>query len=171
MKRTILISVLVFSFVFPDPANASPVREPQIYTDGIIHSVPTFREPAQSLKQIEPKSIEPMELKVPTLTLQQSSIHNSNRFVWGWCTYFAQSQRMDKQFSGNATDWIRFSNGTSPKIGAVAVNTYVAGGLGHVAIVVDISGDKVLVRHMNYKGFGVISEDWTPLSYWSGYIY
>lgn len=96
---------------------------------------------------------------------------STNGFEWGWCTYYAQSQRMDKKFRGNAGEWMAFVNGYKPKIGSVAVNTSAAGGLGHVAIVVVIKGDRVLVRHMNWAGFGVISTDWTNKSYWSGYIH
>lgn len=92
-------------------------------------------------------------------------------FSKGQCTYYAQLSRPDKSFRGNAGTWIRFANGTAPKIGAVAVNTWAAGGLGHVAIVVAIDKDRVLVRHMNYKGRGVLSEDWMSTTYWRGYIY
>lgn len=93
--------------------------------------------------------------------------YTANRFEWGWCTFFASQQRPDLAVTGNAADWIRWSNSTTPRVGAVAVNT---SGLGHVAIVLDFNASQVLVRHMNWHGFGVISEDWIPLSYWSGYI-
>lgn len=96
--------------------------------------------------------------------LAGSSVGN---FEWGWCTWFAQSQRPDKVFSGNASDWIRFADSTQPVVGAIAVNTQ---GLGHVAIVIGVESDRVKVRHMNWQGFGVVSEDWISRSYWSGYI-
>ncbi len=101
----------------------------------------------------------------------RSGAVSGNRFVWGWCTWFASQQRPDLPVSGNARNWIRWSNSTTPNVGAVAVNTSAAGGLGHVAIVIGLDGNRVKVRHMNYKGFGVVSEDWTNKSYWSGYIY
>lgn len=93
-----------------------------------------------------------------------------NGFEWGWCTWYAQSQRMDKKFRGNAKDWMAFVNGYTPKVGAVAVNTNAAGGYGHVAIVIGIKGSQIKVRHMNWAGFGVVTEDWIDKSYWSGYI-
>ena len=92
-------------------------------------------------------------------------------FDWGWCTYHAQALRPDKLFAGNARDWMVFVNGYEPKIGAVAVNTYAAGGYGHVGVVRDVSDTQILVEHMNYKGFGVITKDWVDKAYWSGYIY
>lgn len=91
----------------------------------------------------------------------------SGRFQWGWCTFFADQQRPDIGATGNAADWIRYANSSTPQKGAVAVNT---SGLGHVAIVLDFNGSQVLVKHMNWAGFGEVSEDWIDYSYWSGYI-
>lgn len=91
-------------------------------------------------------------------------------FPYGYCTYFASKQRPDLNIRGNAKDWIKWSNSQTPQIGAVAVNTWAAGGYGHVAIVTAIDGTRVQVTHMNYKGFGVVSTDWTDASYWAGYI-
>lgn len=113
----------------------------------------------------------PTTLKPKAKKLTQASYGVHNNFPWGWCTYFAQSQRMDKQFNGNAGEWIRYANSSVPKVGAVAVNTYAAGGLGHVAYVLEVRGNRVLVKEMNWRGFGIISERWSPASYWSGYIY
>lgn len=98
---------------------------------------------------------------------------NFRGFDWGWCTYYAQLSRPDKNFRGDAAAWMAFANGPVPRVGAVAVST--VGYYGHVAIVIDIGikehAGEIKVRHMNWRGFGVVSEDWTPLSYWSGYIY
>lgn len=90
-------------------------------------------------------------------------------FDWGWCTYYAQLSRPDKSFRGDAAQWMAFANGSTPRVGAVAVST--TGYYGHVAIVIGIKGDQIKVRHMNWRGFGVVSEDWVAKSYWSGYIY
>ncbi len=107
--------------------------------------------------------------KAPQNVPQDNSSGNTySRFQYGWCTYLASQLRPDLAVSGNAADWIRWSNGTTPRVGAIAVNTQ---GYGHVAYVLQISGDKILVRHMNWAGFGVTSDDWISLSYWSGYIY
>lgn len=96
-----------------------------------------------------------------------SNSGNSRNFPYGWCTYFASQQRPDVPVRGNAADWLAWSNSTTPAIGAIAVNTQ---GLGHVAIVRAIGDGKILVEHMNWRGFGVVSEDWIDDSYWSGYI-
>lgn len=95
----------------------------------------------------------------------------NGNFEFGWCTWYAQSQRPDRKFGGNAGEWIKWANGNVPKVGAVAVNTWSAGGYGHVAIVKDFNDSQVLVSHMNYRGFGVITTDWIDRSYFSGYIY
>lgn len=105
-------------------------------------------------------------------TIEQTSAPSgrssiSGRFQWGWCTFFADQQRPDIGATGNAADWIRYANSSTPQKGAVAVNT---SGLGHVAIVLDFNGSQVLVKHMNWAGFGEVSEDWIDYSYWSGYI-
>ena len=92
----------------------------------------------------------------------------SGRFEWGWCTFFADQQRPDIHATGNARDWMRYSNSSVPIAGAVAVST--RGRLGHVGIVLESNNGKVLVRSMNYRGFGVVSDDWTDASYWAGYI-
>lgn len=100
----------------------------------------------------------------------QSVADSSSRFDFGWCTYYADQQRPNIHAHGNAADWVKYTNSNKPKPGAVAVNTWAAGGLGHVGIVLEIRGDKVLVRSMNYQQFGVITDDWTDASYWAGYI-
>ncbi len=92
---------------------------------------------------------------------------NSGNFSWGWCTWLADQLRPDIHATGNARDWIRYSNSKVPAVGAIAVNT---SGLGHVAYVVDISPTQILVRHMNWKGFGKESTDWIDRTYWAGYI-
>ena len=94
---------------------------------------------------------------------------NFRGFDWGWCTYYAQLSRPDKNFMGDAAAWMVYANGSKPRVGAVAVST--VGYYGHVAIVIGVKGNQVKVRHMNWQGFGVVSEDWIDKSYWSGYIY
>lgn len=93
---------------------------------------------------------------------------NTWSFPWGWCTFFASQARPDLPVRGNAADWIAWANSTTPQVGAVAVNT---SGYGHVAIVLEIGEGEIKVRHMNWSGFGVVTDDWIDLSYWSGYIY
>lgn len=106
----------------------------------------------------------PLYVLKPSETTIRTS---GGQFEWGWCTFYADQQRPDIGATGNARDWIRFSDSKVPAVGAVAVNTQ---GLGHVAIVTAISPTQIQVRHMNWAGFGVISTDWIETSYWSGYI-
>lgn len=105
----------------------------------------------------------------PTL-IRSGGVSSSGNFQFGWCTFYADQQRPDIHATGNAADWIRYANSKVPMKGAVAVNTWAAGGLGHVGIVVDFNATQVLVRSMNYKGFGVVTTDWVDTGYWQGYI-
>lgn len=106
----------------------------------------------------------------PQNRLNGSTAQGHGNFEYGWCTWYAQNQRPDRRFSGNAADWIVYANSRVPRVGSVAVNTYVAGGYGHVAIVRAVKGNQVFVEEMNYEGFGVISSRWTDKSEWQGYI-
>jgi hypothetical protein len=156
-----------------------------------LHSVPINRLWAANPELLSPDLIEPeMSLIVPentdvlperplpispqkaTLSPRTSVNNGANNsggwsFPYGWCTWFASQQRPDVPVRGNAADWIAWANSTVPQVGAIAVNT---SGLGHVAIVIEITDTQVKVRHMNWVGFGVVSEDWIDKTYWQGYI-
>ena len=86
----------------------------------------------------------------------------SNRFGWGWCTYYVASRR-DITWAGDAYQWFAnaqsqgYSVGSSPETGAVMVTW--ESGLGHVAYVESVNPDgSWLVSEMNFAGFGVASQ-------------
>lgn len=142
------------------------ISNPDVIKVGFKITIPSAKE------KLKPRSVAYLTQSVAESASNRPKVLTGrNNFEWGWCTWYAQSQRPDKVFNGNAGEWMAFVNGYEPRIGAVAVNTNAAGGYGHVAIVIAIKGNQIKVRHMNWAGFGVVSEDWIDRSYWSGYIY
>lgn len=87
-----------------------------------------------------------------------------NPFPWGQCTYYVASQRGGWQY-GNAGTWS--PNSSTPGIGKIMIMRPGFGGAraaGHVGIVVGINGNQIALRHMNWKGLGVVSTDTVPNS-------
>lgn len=85
-----------------------------------------------------------------------------NGYDYGYCTWYVKNVRPDLPNNlGNANTWLAraqaqgFATGSTPQVGAVAWTG--AGGLGHVAIVIAVSGNVITVREMNYNGFNVLS--------------
>ena len=89
----------------------------------------------------------------------------SNPFAWGNCTYFVAGI-LNIPWSGNANRWddnarrVGYAVDNNPTIGAVAQTD--RGWAGHVALVLDVQGDKVLIREMNVRGLNRISLGWQP---------
>jgi surface antigen len=84
----------------------------------------------------------------------------SNRFPWGYCTYYVASRR-SIPWNGNAWQWygnaIGYgrSVGRAPVPGAVMVTWESS--VGHVAYVESVNGNSFTVSEMNYAGYGVRS--------------
>ena len=84
-----------------------------------------------------------------------------NGYPWGWCTYYAASQRNVPSNWGNAGDWLGsaqstgYSTGNEPYPGALMITG--ESWWGHVAVVEAVNGDQVTVSEMNYNGWGVVS--------------
>lgn len=97
-------------------------------------------------------------------TASFSGPSGQNPFPWGQCTYYIASQRGGWQY-GNAGTWQ--PNSSTPGIGKIMIMRPGFGGAraaGHVGIVVGINGNQIQLRHMNWKGLGVVSTDWVPNS-------
>lgn len=101
---------------------------------------------------------------------RQSS--SSNRFPWGYCTWYVASRRGDITWRGNAGTWLAQARaqgratGRVPAVGAIMVTS--ESWWGHVAIVEAVHGDQVTISEMNYRGFGVVST--RTISNRSGFI-
>lgn len=84
----------------------------------------------------------------------------SNRFPWGYCTYYVASRR-SIPWNGNAWQWygnaIAYGRavGSTPVPGAVMVTWESS--VGHVAYVESVNGNTFTVSEMNYRGYGVVS--------------
>lgn len=105
-------------------------------------------------------------------------------FVPWQCTCYAAQKRPDifkswqaRPFGGNAKNWYNnakaawFAVGTKPAIGAVAVMPIWWWWYGHVGIVIDISGDDVLLESMNWVGPYIVNRIWIDTSRIRWYIY
>ena len=110
----------------------------------------------------------------PTLPIAPAYTYG-NSYAPGNCTYFIASVKNIPSNLGNANQWAYNASAQGvtvsrvPIVGSVAQNT-TDSWLGHVALVIGVDGDQVLLREMNYQGFGVISERWANVSQYQ-YIY
>lgn len=100
----------------------------------------------------------------------------SNKFPWGWCTYYA-AQRFPVGWRGNAGTWLTgarnagYATGSTPQVGGLVITS--ESGYGHVAVIESISGNNITVTEMNFRGFGVVSSRTIPSNarQIKGYIY
>jgi peptidoglycan hydrolase CwlO-like protein len=100
----------------------------------------------------------------------QDSMIDSWRMFNRECVSYAAFRRQDLNASGwgNARDWMVHTNGSTPRVGAVAVTG--AGPYGHVAIVEEVRGNQVVVAEMNGDGYGHFDYGLYQASYFR-YIY
>ncbi len=98
----------------------------------------------------------------------------ANGYVWGNCTRYVASRRQVPGNWGNANTWLPrakqagWATGTVPAVGAIAWTPN--GPYGHVAVVEEVSGNRVRVAEMNFIGLNRISTRWVPASSFK-YIY
>jgi len=89
-----------------------------------------------------------------------SAIYGYNGYDWGNCTWYVASQIAVPANWGNASTWASGARAAGwhvssvPSVGAIAQNSWMAYGLGHVGIVDAVSSDgkQVLIREMNGAG-------------------
>jgi surface antigen len=79
---------------------------------------------------------------------------------------------------GNATSWAGYATShgytvsATPAVNTIACNSSAAGGLGHVAWVVQVSGSQVQVTEMGWCLWGTVRTTWYNTSYFDqGFIY
>lgn len=61
------------------------------------------------------------------------------------------------EHSGNALAWKEYINSNQPEIGSIVVMQVSR--WGHLGIVKEINGDKVIIRSRNWQGLWIISDD------------
>ncbi|MEY8442928.1 CHAP domain-containing protein [Lactococcus ileimucosae] len=80
----------------------------------------------------------------------------SNPYPWGQCTWGVWEYFGGKipTYAGNAGDWAVYAN-SGPAVGTIAVfppGNQGAGGVGHVAVVTAVNGNKLTVSETNFSG-------------------
>ena len=141
---------------------------------GKVHHAPVSPKPvvAAVAPVAEPEPVAPAE---PVALPIADAYTYSNTYAYGNCTWFVAGVKNVPSNWGNANTWAYnasaqgYTVSNIPIVGAIAANT-TDSWLGHVALVVGVDGDNVLLREMNYNGFGIIDERWTYVSNYS-YIY
>lgn len=107
-------------------------------------------------------------------------IYGYNGYDYGYCTWYVASQIPVPSNWGNAGTWSYYAPlsgwavSSVPRPGAIAQSPYMAGGVGHVAIVeaVDLAHGRVKVSDMNgIAGWGQVGTAWQPISQYPNYIY
>ncbi len=92
----------------------------------------------------------------------------SHVFPAGQCTRYVAG-KLIIPWNGNASTWLTkaesmgYETSESPKQGSVIVTT--EGRYGHVAVVEEIRGDKMIISEMNYEGWGKASTREVPINY------
>ena len=124
------------------------------------------------------KSAEPMTKR------EMASVEGKGNFPSGYCTWFVDQQvrkywgkSKGTNWQGNAGEWYTNAKAAGAKVGKTAKEKSIIvlneGGVGHVAWVKKISGNKITIEEMNYVGFNkastrTIAKDYSKIK---GYIY
>ncbi len=131
----------------------------QILIPGGVKITPP--KPATLVKKNDPKNklfVKTPPRKATGKTYATGYTGKGNRFVWGNCTYFVANHK-NVTWHGNANAWLRNAaaagvpTGSNPAPGAIisfqgsGYNPYY----GHVGLVVDVDGDDIVVKDMNYR--------------------
>ena len=107
--------------------------------------------------------------------IEERELRASGYYV-GFCTYGVSLQIDVPQDWGNAETWDNRARedgwqvDRTPEIGGVAQDEYGTSGSGHVGVVIDIQGENILIREMNYEGWNIMSERWTTAEDWDNFI-
>lgn len=135
--------------------------------------------PVSQISLVEPISTPPLqELEViplkPTTTVR-TPVDASNTYEQGQCTWWVKQWKPEVPNSwGNANSWDEnaFADGwtvsSTPIPGAIAQSD--RGAYGHVALVLEIVGDTVLIQEGNYDYNGSVRTKTVPISTYQ-YIY
>ncbi|MDD2916926.1 MAG: LysM peptidoglycan-binding domain-containing protein [Candidatus Gracilibacteria bacterium] len=118
-------------------------------------------KPANLVKKDDPKKklfVKTPSKKVSGKTYATGYTGKGSKFAWGNCTYFVANHK-NVTWHGNANAWLRNAaaagvpTGSAPAPGAIisfqgsGYNPYY----GHVGLVVDVDGDDVVIKDMNYR--------------------
>lgn len=120
-----------------------------------------------------PQESQPEPIKSSSPVQSKPSVAGGNTYSKGYCTWGVKNWRPDiPNGLGNANQWFsRAANmgmavGYTPRAGAVAVTKSYS----HVALVVNVQGNQVYIKEMNYEGRNVTSYRLAPIDEFR-YIY
>lgn len=127
------------------------------------------REPSALYRAYQPKTALKTASEAPQAPLKKTyeDLLGGNDYAPGNCTSWVAQNIPVIAGLGNANTWddraAQYGVPISdvPKVGAVAQRD---GGLGHVAFVVAVDGDSVLISEMNSLGLYVVDEKWVMAS-------
>ncbi len=80
----------------------------------------------------------------------------------GYCVAFVQNNGFE-HLRGDANVWIQYINSDTPSVGSVVVLD--EGEIGHIAIVLMVYSDSILIAEQNYFGRWIVDERELSLDY------
>lgn len=135
----------------------------QLIIPGAIKIIP-LKVVTVITKKSTTKIISKTTPKAATKTYSVGYTGKGNGFAWGNCTYFVANHK-NVTWHGNANSWLRNAaaagvpTGSIPTSGAIisfqgsGYNPYY----GHVGLVVDVDGDDIVIKDMNYRRLNEIT--------------
>lgn len=128
----------------------------QILLPGAIKISPVKIVPKEDIKK--KLFVKTSPKKTTNKTYATGYTGKGSKFAWGNCTYFVANHK-NVTWHGNANAWLRNAaaagvpTGSNPAPGAII--TFQGSGYnpyyGHVGLVVDVDGDDVVIKDMNYR--------------------
>lgn len=147
----------IMSYNSSQLASGSPVK---IASASLIPGSSVELEPA-------PQPAPAQTQLIPTATIKEFTRYRrtGNNYAYGHCTFYVSNRRPDVPAGwGHARSWYAgaqrsgYRTGTTPAVGAIAWTPF--GWYGHVALVEQVQGDRVLISEMNFSGWNRISSRW-----------
>ncbi len=111
-----------------------------------------------------------------------SAIYGRNGYAYGWCTWGVANLISIPANWGNASTWARGARASgwtvsaTPRPGSIAQRSYGYGGLGHVALVTEVSEDGTMIKYTDMNGiagwgrYGT-TPNFVPASSFPSYIF
>lgn len=132
-------------------AETQPEKNRQVILRKVGVRVANFKPEKKETKIIsQNKTVKKLAVKKKTkkVSRQKKGVGN------GQCVAYAK-YASGLNYSGDAIKWKKYINSKTPQKGAVVVLS--SGKYGHVAVVKEIKGDKIILTEQNIKGLYVIS--------------
>lgn len=167
VKDLILIILALLLIYFAFIKDNKVIAEPVPYKAKI--------SPVEPLKASEiKKQAKAVPVAVPKPKPTPAPVRASgNGYSYGYCTAWVKD-RLPWVRNGwhNAYQWGYYAPLDGFRVHSTPVVESVAWDSGnHVAVVERVSDGQVYVSEKNYQGWNILSYRWTPINYWTGFIY